>query len=101
MPCRRILILPQTSAALHSSAFEVLPSHIRDLPAVAKACGYPDVVSVDDPESLDRELAAARERNELSLIEVKCAIGARDDLGRPTTTALENKINFMEHLKEC
>ena len=72
-----------------------------DLPAAAKACGYPYVVSVDDPESLDSELAAARERNELSLIEVKCAIGARDDLGRPTTTALENKINFMEHLKEC
>ena len=37
--------------------------------------------------------------NELSLIEVKCSIGARDDLGRPTTTALENKVNFMEYLK--
>ena len=34
-----------------------------------------------------------------SCIEVKCSIGARDDLGRPTTTALENKINFMEYLK--
>ena len=42
---------------------------------------------------------AARDRNELSLIEVKCSIGARDDLGRPTTTALENKQGFMEHLK--
>ena len=36
-----------------------------------------------------------------SLIEVKCSIGARDDLGRPTTTtAPENKQNFMEYLKE-
>ncbi len=78
-----------------------MPTAVRsaDLPAVAKACGYPYVASVDDPESLDKELAAARERNELSFIEVKCSIGARDDLGRPTTTALENKINFMEHLK--
>ena len=33
-----------------------------------------------------------------SLIEVKCSIGARDDLGRPTTTALENKKNFMDYL---
>ena len=40
-------------------------------------------------------------KNELTFIEVKCGIGAREDLGRPTTTALENKQNFMEYLKEC
>ena len=27
-----------------------------------------------------------------------CAIGAREDLGRPTTTARENKENFMAYL---
>ena len=48
---------------------------------------------------LDRALEEAKSRNELSLIEVKCSIGARDDLGRPTTTAMENKQNFMEYLK--
>ena len=71
-----------------------------DLPAVAKACGYPFAVSVDSFESLDSELKAAKARHALTLIEVKCAIGARDDLGRPTTTAKENKENFMEYLKE-
>ena len=70
-----------------------------DLVAIAKACGYPNAISVDDFEALDRELEAAKNRNELSLIEVKCSIGARDDLGRPTTTALENKQNFMEYIK--
>ena len=70
-----------------------------DLVAVAKGCGYPNAVSADSLEALDRELEAAKARNELSLIEVKCSIGARDDLGRPTTTALENKQNFMEFLK--
>ena len=69
-----------------------------DLVAVAKACGYPNAVSVDSFEALDVELEAAKARNELSLIEVKCSIGARDDLGRPTTTALENKVNFMNYL---
>lgn len=69
-----------------------------DLIAVAKACGYPNAVSVDSFEALDAELEAAKARNELSLIEVKCSIGARDDLGRPTTTALENKANFMNYL---
>lgn len=70
-----------------------------DLVAIAIACGYPNAVSVDNFEDLDKELDAAKGRRELSLIEVKCSIGARDDLGRPTTTALENKKNFMEYLR--
>ncbi len=70
-----------------------------DLTGVAAACGYPSAVCVDTFADLDRELAAARDRGELSLIEVKCAIGAREDLGRPTTTALENKRRFMEYLR--
>jgi phosphonopyruvate decarboxylase len=70
-----------------------------DLVAVAKACGYPYAVCVDTFERLDQELASAKERNELSFIEVKCSIGAREDLGRPTTSALDNKNNFMQYLK--
>ena len=69
-----------------------------DIPAIAKACGYPNAVSVDNFDDLDAALAKAEGTQELSLIEVKCAIGARADLGRPTTTALENKIAFMETL---
>ncbi len=71
-----------------------------DLVAIAKACGYPNAVCVDNFDSLDKELEAAKSRNELSLIEVKCSIGAREDLGRPTTTAIENKKNFMDYLQE-
>ena len=70
-----------------------------DIVAIASACGYPNAVSVDNFTDLDRELQAAKLRKGLSLIEVKCSIGARADLGRPTTTALENKQNFMEYLK--
>lgn len=69
-----------------------------DLVAIAKACGYPKAVSVDTFESLDGELKLAKSGNELTLIEVKCSIGARENLGRPTTTALENKQNFMDFL---
>ena len=71
-----------------------------DLVAIAKACGYPNAVSVDSFEELDEALQTARSGNELTLIEVKCSIGARDDLGRPTTTAMENKRNFMKRLVE-
>ena len=71
-----------------------------DLVAIAKACGYPNAVSVNTFDDLDRELKSAKSTNELTLIEVKCSIGAREDLGRPTTTALENKLNFMDNLKD-
>ena len=70
-----------------------------DLVAIAKACGYPNAVCVYNFDDLDKELEHAKKTNELSLIEVKCSIGAREDLGRPTTTALENKQNFMKYLK--
>lgn len=69
-----------------------------DLVEIAKGCGYPHAVSVASFKELDMALMAAKARNELTLIEVKCAIGARDDLGRPTTTAKENKENFMATL---
>lgn len=71
-----------------------------DLVGVAKACGYPKAISVDNFEVLDAVLKIAKEKDELCLIEVKCSIGAREDLGRPTTTAKENKENFMKGLAE-
>ena len=69
-----------------------------DLVKIALACGYPNAVCVDNFDDLDKELEAAKSRNELCLIEVKCSIGARENLGRPTTTALENKQRFMEYI---
>lgn len=70
-----------------------------DLLAVAKACGYKNAVSVDNFADLDRALEMAKVKDELTFIEVKSALGAREDLGRPTTTAIENKQNFMGYLQ--
>ena len=71
-----------------------------DLVAIAKACGYPDTVSVDTFDKLDEALQKARTGKELTFIEVKCSIGARDDLGRPTKSARENKNDFLNYLKQ-
>ena len=71
-----------------------------DLVAIANACGYPNAVSVDTFEQLDDVLQKAKSSSNLTLIEVKCSIGARDDLGRPTKTAKENKRAFESFLKE-
>ena len=70
-----------------------------DIVAIAKGCGYPNAVSVGSFEDLDAELEAAKLRNELCLIEAKCSIGARENLGRPTTTARQNKNAFVGHLQ--
>ena len=71
-----------------------------DLVSIAKSCGYSYAVSVDNFDDLDSELNKIKNMDELSFIEVMCSIGARDDLGRPTTTAIENKENFMNFLSE-
>lgn len=75
-------------------------SSTMDFVAIAKACGYPNAVCVDTFDKFDEALAVAKEKSELFFIEVKCSIGARADLGRPTTTAYENKENFMKFISE-
>ena len=76
-----------------------------DLAGIAKACGYPYVTSLAADSAsnivskLDRELEEAAKRNALSFIEIKASIGARSDLGRPTSTPAENKVNFMKYLQ--
>ena len=71
-----------------------------DIIKIAEGCGYKNAVSVSNFENLSSQLQKAKAREELTLIEVKCSLGARSDLGRPTTTAKENKENFMKFLKE-
>ena len=69
-----------------------------DLVKVAEGCGYPNAFSICSFEKLDKALNEVKNKNELSFIEVKCAMGARDNLGRPTTTAKQNKEAFMTEL---
>ena len=70
-----------------------------DLAAIANACGYVNTYKASSFEELDECLKKAREAKELTFIEIYSSIGAREDLGRPTTTAMENKVNFMDYLK--
>ena len=71
-----------------------------DLVSIAKSCGYSYAVSVDNLNDLDNEINYVKNLNNLSLIEIKSSIGAREDLGRPTTTAIENKENFMSFINK-
>ena len=70
-----------------------------DIVSMAIACGYSYAVSVDNIQDLECALVTAKKNVGLCLIEAKCAIGSREDLGRPTTSAIENKNMFVEYLK--
>ena len=70
-----------------------------DLTQIARGCGYEHVSCADSFEALDAALKEAKAREGLTFIEARCAIGSRVDLGRPTTTAKENKEAFMAMLR--
>ena len=74
-----------------------------DLPAVAKAVGYPHVFSVSTMGELEALLSSSVSRLPSSgpvFIEVKVKKGNRKDLGRPTTTPVQNKEALMDFLKK-
>lgn len=70
-----------------------------DFVSIARACGYEYAVVVDSFDRLDEELKKIKDKKQLCFLEIRAAIGSRDDLGRPTTKAIDNKIAFMEYLK--
>jgi len=75
-----------------------------DLRAIAKAVGYKAAISVSSKEELEKVLPTMKA--ELSteggpvLFEVKVKKGNRKDLGRPTTTPIQNKEALMNFLKK-
>lgn len=71
-----------------------------DLSAAARAMGYPHTFRAEDGASLDAALSAAKECGGLALLEVMCAVGARADLGRPTTTPRQNRDVLMKYLRD-
>lgn len=75
-----------------------------DLTGVARAVGYKAAYSVDNMEDLTRQLATINSMNPTAegpiLLEVKVHKGNRPDLGRPTTTPIQNKDALMKFLKQ-
>ncbi len=70
-----------------------------DIPAIALACGYQAVYSVEDEKQLKEVLHHLHHIKGPVLLEIKIKKGARKNLGRPTTTPIENKGTFMEFLE--
>ena len=70
-----------------------------DIPAIAKAVGYKAIYSVDEKKTLEKVLKGITEIDGPILLEVRVKKGNRKDLGRPTTTPIQNKVALMNFLK--
>ena len=71
-----------------------------DLPAVARAVGYPYSYSVGNKKELDVILNEVKNLEGPVFVEVKVKKGNRKDLGRPTTTPIQNKEALMSFLQK-
>ena len=79
--------MPVCSGALHITAF-------------AEAAGYKEILQADSEASLREALHKTVSLSGPLLLVIRCACGARSDLGRPTIPPVRNRDAFMEFLKD-
>ena len=70
-----------------------------NLQEIAASVGYKTAISVDCKESLQKALRTIHEAEAPIFLEIKVRKGNRKDLGRPTTTPIQNKEALMNFLK--
>jgi phosphonopyruvate decarboxylase len=70
-----------------------------NISSLASAAGYAHVLTAASEKELDQVLAAAAACTDGPVfIEIRCACGSRDNLGRPTTTPAMNRDALMDYL---
>ena len=69
-----------------------------DCTGIAKASGYSKVMAASNEEEILAAMSEIDRSEGPLLLELKVKIKSRDDLGRPTTTPIQNKEAFMASL---
>lgn len=67
-----------------------------DMPGIALACGYQSAMAAESFEQLDGALGVISSGTGPVFLEVRCAVGSREELGRPTSSPQDNKDAFMK-----
>lgn len=68
-----------------------------DIPAIIKACGFKDVIVAETKQEIVKGIKTLKENTGIALV-LHTKQGSREDLGRPTTTPIENKLALMNKL---
>ncbi len=70
-----------------------------DFSKIAEGCGYTLVASASNVDDIKSKIANMASHKGRALLEIKVNKGARENLGRPTTTPKENKMAFKKFLR--
>lgn len=70
-----------------------------DIKAILKACGFSSTYEAKTKEEIKECINKMKHEGKCALI-LYTKQGSRDDLGRPTTTPIENKDAFMKEIKK-
>lgn len=71
-----------------------------DICAIARACGYKEAMTVTTTDEFNALSEKLHTLEGPVLVELRVRINSRDNLGRPTTTPIENKKAFMGNLQK-
>ncbi len=71
-----------------------------DFLGLAKANGYKNFFRAETTAEIKERILAMQKVVGPALLEIRCNKGARQNLGRPTQSPLQNKEQFMEYLQQ-
>ena len=87
---------------MHNAAREIvvgMPTEQKQIElSDGKTYGYETVFTVYSAEMLEKALLEVKNCNNLTFVEVKCAIKLRKDLSSSTIKSIDSKMNFMEYI---
>lgn len=67
---------------------------------ILKAAGFKNVYRAANEEEINKSFRYLKDKDELSALIIDTKQGSRHDLGRPTLSAIDNKISFMKKIGE-
>lgn len=70
-----------------------------DFCGIAKSCGYKHIFCTETIDELDYAIQKMLSVNDLCFLEIKCSVGSRQNLGRPSTSPVENKEALIKTLR--
>lgn len=73
--------------------------HNIDIKAIAQAVGYKNVFQGNTKSAIKKALGKIKKNDGMSFLEIRVKKGFRSDLGRPSTTPLENKKALMSFIQ--
>jgi phosphonopyruvate decarboxylase len=86
--------------AYDSTGGQPSTSSATDFARTALANSYKEAAVVSSAEELRKSLNRLPKQTGPTMLVIKVRKGARPDLGRPTTSPVENKFNFMQQWRE-